>query len=79
MQRRQRDVAKENEFYLQLLQQALPAEQQATGVQQIQSHIQIQAQLASTTTVEQNSKSHPQRLNSLYNPSPEKNRGSLYL
>ncbi|KAJ8680515.1 hypothetical protein QAD02_016302 [Eretmocerus hayati] len=76
-QKKQKDVAKENEFYLQLLQQALPAEQQASNLQhQIQPHVQLQAQI-STTTVEQNSKSQPHRPNPQYNPSPEKTRGRI--
>lgn len=74
-QRKQKDVAKENEFYLQLLQQALPLEQQtSTTIQPIQvssqSHI---------TTLEQHVKSQNNKLNSQCNPSPEKSRGSLYL
>ncbi|XP_001604294.1 macoilin-1 isoform X2 [Nasonia vitripennis] len=74
-QRKQKDVAKENEFYLQLLQQALPAEQQAANLQQqIQPHVQLQAQI-STISVEQNSKSQPHRPSPQYNPSPEKSRG----
>ncbi|XP_011500539.1 PREDICTED: macoilin-1 [Ceratosolen solmsi marchali] len=72
-QRKQKDVAKENEFYLQLLQQALPVEQQATNLQQqMQSHAQLQVPI-STVSVEQNVKPH--RPNSQYNPSPEKSRG----
>ena len=74
-QRKQKDVAKENEFYLQLLQQALPLEQQtSTTIQPIQvpsqSHI---------STLEQHVKSQNNKLNSQCNPSPEKSRGSLYL
>ncbi|XP_016915573.1 macoilin-1 isoform X5 [Apis cerana] len=70
-QRKQKDVAKENEFYLQLLQQALPLEQQtSTTIQPIQvpsqSHI---------TTLEQHVKSQNNKLNSQCNPSPEKSRG----
>ncbi|XP_014232654.1 macoilin-1-like isoform X2 [Trichogramma pretiosum] len=77
-QRKQRDVAKENEFYLQLLQQALPVEQQPANLppQIPPSHVQIQTQV-STTVVEQNSKSQPQRQSVQYNPSPEKGRGVL--
>lgn len=67
-------MAKENEFYIQLLQQALPAEQQAVSTQQLQS--QLQSQIITTET---NSKSQPHRPNTQYNPSPEKSRGSLYL
>ncbi|XP_061934911.1 macoilin-1 isoform X7 [Apis cerana] len=71
-QRKQKDVAKENEFYLQLLQQALPLEQQtSTTIQPIQvpsqSHI---------TTLEQHVKSQNNKLNSQCNPSPEKSRGN---
>lgn len=66
-------MAKENEFYLQLLQQALPAEQQAVSTQ-LQS--QLQSQIVTTET---NSKSQPHRPHTQYNPSPEKSRGSLYL
>ncbi|KAK0172283.1 hypothetical protein PV328_005621 [Microctonus aethiopoides] len=66
--RKQRDVAKENEFYLQLLQQALPVEQQAVTTQ-----LQSQPQLITTET---NSKSQPHRPNTQYNPSPEKSRGN---
>ncbi|XP_033228321.1 macoilin isoform X2 [Belonocnema kinseyi] len=73
-QRKQKDVAKENEFYLQLLQQALPAEQQAANMQQIQPQVQLQAQLAAAP-LEQHSKSQPHRPNSQYNQSPEKSRG----
>ncbi|XP_008555563.1 macoilin-1 isoform X1 [Microplitis demolitor] len=69
-QRKQKDVAKENEFYIQLLQQALPAEQQAVSTQQLQS--QLQSQIITTET---NSKSQPHRPNTQYNPSPEKSRG----
>lgn len=77
-QRKQKDVAKENDFYIQLLQQALPVEQQAANLQQqIQPHVQLQAQV-STLSVEQNSKSQPHRPSPQYNPSPEKSRGSLY-
>ncbi|XP_006569759.1 macoilin-1 isoform X4 [Apis mellifera] len=70
-QRKQKDVAKENEFYLQLLQQALPLEQQtSTTIQPIQvpsqSHI---------STLEQHVKSQNNKLNSQCNPSPEKSRG----
>ncbi|CAB0030960.1 unnamed protein product [Trichogramma brassicae] len=77
-QRKQRDVAKENEFYLQLLQQALPVEQQPANLppQIPPSHVQIQTQV-STTVVEQNSKSQPQRQSVQYNPSPEKGRGRV--
>ncbi|XP_006569760.1 macoilin-1 isoform X5 [Apis mellifera] len=71
-QRKQKDVAKENEFYLQLLQQALPLEQQtSTTIQPIQvpsqSHI---------STLEQHVKSQNNKLNSQCNPSPEKSRGN---
>lgn len=57
----------------------MPAEQQAANLQQqIQPHVQLQAQI-STISVEQNSKSQPHRPSPQYNPSPEKSRGSLYL
>ncbi|XP_012275479.1 macoilin-1 isoform X2 [Orussus abietinus] len=69
-QRKQKDVAKENEFYLQLLQQALPVEQQAATTQQLQP----QAQLVSAS-LEQHTKSQPQRPSPQYNASPEKSRG----
>ncbi|XP_043275964.1 macoilin-1 isoform X2 [Venturia canescens] len=72
-QRKQKDVAKENEFYLQLLQQALPADQQTSPTQQLQSQAQPHAQLI---TAEQNTKSQPHRPAPQYNPSPEKSRGS---
>ncbi|XP_034934648.1 macoilin isoform X2 [Chelonus insularis] len=68
-QRKQKDVAKENEFYLQLLQQALPVEQQA-----VSSQLQSQSQSLLVTT--ENSKSQPQRPNTQHNPSPEKSRGN---
>lgn len=74
-QRKQKDVAKENEFYLQLLQQALPLEQQtSTTIQPIQ--VQSQTHI---TTLEQHVKSQNNKLNLQCNPSPEKSRGSLYL
>ncbi|KAK2579494.1 hypothetical protein KPH14_010806 [Odynerus spinipes] len=70
-QRKQKDVAKENEFYLQLLQQALPVEQQTTSLQQIQSQVQhVNASL------EQHTKVQSQKQNSQYNPSPEKSKGN---
>lgn len=75
-QRKQKDVAKENEFYLQLLQQALPVEQQTSTVQQIQ---QVQSQAHITASLEQHVKTQSNKLNPQYNPSPEKSRGSLYL
>ncbi|XP_043252145.1 macoilin-1 isoform X3 [Colletes gigas] len=68
-QRKQKDVAKENEFYLQLLQQALPLEQQTT-VQQIQ-----QSQVHVTPSLEQHVKTQSNKLCPQYNPSPEKSRG----
>ncbi|XP_053995366.1 macoilin-1 isoform X3 [Hylaeus anthracinus] len=70
-QRKQKDVAKENEFYLQLLQQALPLEQQST-VQQIQ---QVQTQAHVATSLEQHVKTQSSKLCPQYNPSPEKSRG----
>jgi len=70
-------VAKENEFYLQLLQQALPLEQQAMSMQQIQPQVQPQTQQI-TTSLEQHVKTQ-HKLSPQYNPSPEKSRGSLYL
>lgn len=76
-QRKQKDVAKENEFYLQLLQQALPLEQQtSTTMQPIQ---QVQSQTHITASLEQHVKTQSNKLNSQCNPSPEKSRGSLYL
>ncbi|XP_014606304.1 PREDICTED: macoilin-1-like isoform X1 [Polistes canadensis] len=69
-QRKQKDVAKENEFYLQLLQQALPVEQQ-TSLQQIQSQVQH-----INPSLEQHIRAQSQRLNSQYNPSPEKSKGN---
>ncbi|XP_050597233.1 macoilin-1 isoform X3 [Bombus affinis] len=70
-QRKQKDVAKENEFYLQLLQQALPLEQQtSTTIQPIQ--VQSQTHI---TTLEQHVKSQNNKLNLQCNPSPEKSRG----
>ena len=77
-QRKQKDVAKENEFYLQLLQQALPLEQQAMSMQQIQPQVQSQTQHV-TASLEQHIKTQTQKLSPQYNPSPEKSRGSLYL
>lgn len=77
-QRKQKDVAKENEFYLQLLQQALPLEQQAMSMQQIQPQVQSQTQHV-TTSLEQHIKTQTHKLSPQYNPSPEKSRGSLYL
>lgn len=76
-QRKQKDVAKENEFYLQLLQQALPLEQQAMSMQQIQP--QVQSQAHAVTSIEQHVKTQTHKLSPQYNPSPEKSRGSLYL
>ncbi|XP_046737488.1 macoilin-1 isoform X2 [Diprion similis] len=73
-QRKQKDVAKENEFYLQLLQQALPVEQQAATMQQLQPQAQLQTQLASAPQ-EQHTKSQLHRHNPQYNTSPEKSRG----
>ncbi|XP_012173178.1 macoilin-1 isoform X2 [Bombus terrestris] len=71
-QRKQKDVAKENEFYLQLLQQALPLEQQtSTTIQPIQ--VQSQTHI---TTLDQHVKSQNNKLNLQCNPSPEKSRGS---
>ncbi|KAG7209041.1 hypothetical protein KM043_015201 [Ampulex compressa] len=72
-QRKQKDVAKENEFYLQLLQQALPLEQQAASMQQIQQQVQSQTHVA--TSLEQHTKTQSHKLNPQYNPSPEKSRG----
>lgn len=77
-QRKQKDVAKENEFYLQLLQQALPLEQQAMSMQQIQPQVQSQTQHV-TASLEQHIKTQTHKLSPQYNPSPEKSRGSLYL
>lgn len=77
-QRKQKDVAKENEFYLQLLQQALPLEQQAMSMQQIQPQVQSQTQHV-TASLEQHIKTHTHKFSPQYNPSPEKSRGSLYL
>ncbi|KOX67372.1 Macoilin-2 [Melipona quadrifasciata] len=71
-QRKQKDVAKENEFYLQLLQQALPLEQQTSTMIQ---PIQVQSQ-THITTLEQHVKSQNNKLNSQCNPSPEKSRGN---
>ncbi|XP_039280202.1 macoilin-1 [Nilaparvata lugens] len=53
-QRKQRDVAKENEFYMQLLQQALPIEQQPQ--QQPQQQQQQQTTTTSHTTSPEKSK-----------------------
>lgn len=72
-QRKQKDVAKENEFYLQLLQQALPLEQQAMSMQQIQPQVQSQTQHV-TTSLEQHIKTQTHKLSPQYNPSPEKSR-----
>ncbi|XP_024869148.1 macoilin-1-like isoform X2 [Temnothorax curvispinosus] len=72
-QRKQKDVAKENEFYLQLLQQALPLEQQAMSMQQIQSQVQSQTQQV-TASLEQHVKTQAHKLSPQYNPSPEKSR-----
>jgi len=77
LQRKQKDVAKENDFYLQLLQQALPLEQQAMSMQQIQP--QVQSQTHVTASLEQHVKTQTHKLSPQYNPSPEKSRGSLYL
>lgn len=71
-------MAKENEFYLQLLQQALPLEQQAMSMQQIQPQMQPQTQQV-TASLEQHVKTQTHKLSPQYNPSPEKSRGSLYL
>ncbi|XP_011146692.1 macoilin-1 isoform X2 [Harpegnathos saltator] len=71
-QRKQKDVAKENEFYLQLLQQALPLEQQAMSMQQIQP--QVQSQAHAVTSIE-HVKTQTHKLSPQYNPSPEKSRG----
>lgn len=71
-------MAKENEFYLQLLQQALPLEQQAMSMQQIQPQVQSQTQQI-TASLEQHVKTQAHKLSPQYNPSPEKSRGSLYL
>ncbi|XP_050446696.1 macoilin-1 isoform X3 [Cataglyphis hispanica] len=73
-QRKQKDVAKENEFYLQLLQQALPLEQQAMSMQQIQPQVQSQTQHV-TTSLEQHIKTQTHKLSPQYNPSPEKSKG----
>ncbi|XP_011691855.1 PREDICTED: macoilin-1 isoform X1 [Wasmannia auropunctata] len=73
-QRKQKDVAKENEFYLQLLQQALPLEQQAMSMQQIQPQVQPQTQQV-TASLEQHVKTQAHKLSPQYNPSPEKSRG----
>ncbi|EZA58034.1 Macoilin [Ooceraea biroi] len=77
-QRKQKDVAKENEFYLQLLQQALPLEQQAMSMQQIQPQVQSQVQhaAAAAASLEQHVKTQTHKLSPQYNPSPEKSRGS---
>ncbi|XP_050446688.1 macoilin-1 isoform X2 [Cataglyphis hispanica] len=72
-QRKQKDVAKENEFYLQLLQQALPLEQQAMSMQQIQPQVQSQTQHV-TTSLEQHIKTQTHKLSPQYNPSPEKSK-----
>ncbi|KAG5317703.1 MACOI protein, partial [Pseudoatta argentina] len=72
-QRKQKDVAKENEFYLQLLQQALPLEQQAMSMQQIQPQMQPQTQQV-TASLEQHVKTQTHKLSPQYNPSPEKSR-----
>ncbi|XP_077263891.1 macoilin-1 isoform X2 [Temnothorax americanus] len=72
-QRKQKDVAKENEFYLQLLQQALPLEQQAMSMQQIQPQVQSQTQQV-TASLEQHVKTQAHKLSPQYNPSPEKSR-----
>lgn len=79
LQRKQKDVAKENEFYLQLLQQALPLEQQAMSMQQIQPQVQSQTQHVTASSLEQHVKTQTHKLSPQYNPSPEKSRGSLYL
>ncbi|XP_076652168.1 macoilin-1 isoform X3 [Halictus rubicundus] len=71
-ERKQKDVAKENEFYLQLLQQALPLEQQITTVQQIQ---QVQSQSHVSSSFEQHVKIQSNKFCPQYNPSPEKSRG----
>ncbi|XP_012530914.1 macoilin-1 isoform X2 [Monomorium pharaonis] len=73
-QRKQKDVAKENEFYLQLLQQALPLEQQAMSMQQIQPQVQPQTPQVTATSLEQHVKTQAHKLNPQYNPSPEKSR-----
>ncbi|XP_014606307.1 PREDICTED: macoilin-1-like isoform X3 [Polistes canadensis] len=54
----------------QLLQQALPVEQQ-TSLQQIQSQVQH-----INPSLEQHIRAQSQRLNSQYNPSPEKSKGN---
>ncbi|XP_033327416.1 macoilin-1 isoform X2 [Megalopta genalis] len=71
-ERKQKDVAKENEFYVQLLQQALPLEQQISTVQQIQ---QVQSQSHVTSSFEQHVKIQSNKFCPQYNPSPEKSRG----
>ncbi|XP_020299554.1 macoilin-1-like isoform X2 [Pseudomyrmex gracilis] len=67
-QKKQKDVAKENEFYLQLLQQALPAEPEDMS---IQAHTLTHHVTASIEHV----KSQTHKLSPQYNPSPEKSRG----
>lgn len=57
-----------------MLQQALPVEQQTASLQQIQS----QAQHVNVS-LDQHTRAQSQRLNSQYNPSPEKSKGNLYL
>ncbi|XP_044017258.1 macoilin-1-like isoform X2 [Aphidius gifuensis] len=66
-QRKQKDVAKENEFYYQLLLQALPVEQQATSTN---SRSQNSSFLNTETVNKTINKTNIQ-----YNQSPEKNKG----
>lgn len=56
-QRRQRDVAKENEFYLQLMQQALPMEMNGSQ-QQMEATVIVQAPPAQSTKIHTNRQSH---------------------
>lgn len=49
-QRKQREVAKENEFYMQLLQQALPQEDASDDTTQADFSVDLQKELSITTT-----------------------------
>lgn len=53
-QRKQREVAKENEFYIQLLQKALPQEEEEIDLSQSQEQQQIDTSTSSTATTNGN-------------------------
>lgn len=53
-QRKQREVAKENEFYIQLLQKALPQEEEDIDLLQSQEQLQIDTSASSTAAITTN-------------------------